>query len=554
MEGWDGRWSGWLAVRAVLLLGIILQSCGGEGSDPTPPADSGVLAVNDPLFPSQWHLSNTGQQGGVPGEDIRISSAWARAQKGTGIRIHVTDDGMETAHEDLAPNVLSGQSYNFLNITNGCGQQYQCTPNGRPANDPAPTRPDHNHGTAVSGVAAASGNNLGGRGAAPSAQLVGYNLTAFNSQDSTDAVAMIHNGMFAHINNNSWGPTDGTGQLIDAGPLWKTAVQNGVVTGRAGLGTLYTWAAGNGGTNLLTDNRDNSNYDGYANYRYVLAICAVNAQGRKARYSEKGANLLVCAPSSDDDLPGITTTDRTGTVGYNTGSDPDNITDADYTNGFGGTSAATPLVTGVIALVLQANPNLTWRDVRLLLAETARRNDPGDSDWAEFGLNSRGARYHHNHKYGFGVIDAEAATQRALTWTNVGPLRAVTTARRVPNIPITDNSATGVSDTLSVSASGITHIEFIEVTFSASDHTYFGDLEVVLRNVTTGTLSQLSEQHLCFRNESQTRCSPSFNSWTFGVTRHLGESADAEWRLEVRDLNAQDIGTFEAWRLTFYGS
>ena len=104
---------------------------------------------------------------------------------------------------------------------------------------------------------------------------------------------------------------------------------------------------------------------------------------------------------------------------------------------------------------------------------------------------------------------------------------------------------------MSVSASGITDLEFIEVTFSASDHAYFGDLDVVLRNVTTGTLSQLSEQHLCFNNGSPARCSPSFNGYTFGVTRHLG---DAEWRLEVRDLNAQDIGTFQAWRLTFYGS
>jgi subtilisin family serine protease len=120
------------------------------------------------------------------------------------------------------------------------------------------------------------------------------------------------------------------------------------------------------------------------------------------------------------ELPAITTTDLMGSPGENntTPNRPDWITpltDQNYTSSFSGTSSAAPLAAGVIALVLQANPNLTWRDLRLILAETARKNDATDSDWRG------GGPYHHNHKYGFGAIDAQAAVQRALLWANVGP-------------------------------------------------------------------------------------------------------------------------------------
>ncbi|MFM9159887.1 MAG: S8 family serine peptidase, partial [Dolichospermum sp.] len=130
-------------------------------------------------------------------------------------------------------------------------------------------------------------------------------------------------------------------------------------------------AGGNGRGSL-----DNSNYDGYANSRYVIAVAAHrnNSNGVFSGYSEPGANLLVTAPSNGGTL-GVVTTDLMGADGYN------GLTDQNYTNAFGGTSSATPLVSGVIALMLQANPNLTWRDVQHILVRSAEKNDPTNTDW-----------------------------------------------------------------------------------------------------------------------------------------------------------------------------
>ena len=182
------------------------------------------------------------------------------------------------------------------------------------------------------------------------------------------------------------------------------AIEKGITEGFDGKGIFYAWAAGNGHP------RDNSNLDGYANHYGVTAVCAVNDQGQRSAYSEEGANLWVCAPSNDParDRHGITTTDN-GDF---------------YRNSFGGTSAATPIVSGVAALVRSANTNLTWRDVKLILAASARQNDSDNTGWEDGALKygPDTARYHFSHEYGFGVVDAKAAVDLAGPWTNVPPL------------------------------------------------------------------------------------------------------------------------------------
>ena len=126
------------------------------------------------------------------------------------------------------------------------------------------------------------------------------------------------------------------------------------------------------------------------------AVAAIDHDGRQSSYSEPGAPLLISAYSSGD-TAGITTTDRSGADGYDPG---------DYTNTFGGTSSSAPLVSGVIALMLEANPNLTYRDVQQILVRTAEMNDPLHFDWT-----SNAAGYDINHAYGFGAVDATAAVQ-----------------------------------------------------------------------------------------------------------------------------------------------
>jgi kexin len=520
------------------LLLTVLLSCGHNSGGGSVPEGCGG---DDPYYCYQWHLKNTGQHGGTPGEDINVEPVWAN-YKGDGERIVFVDDGLEITHEDLKDNIAADQSWNYV------------------TQDTNPDYGVHFHGTSVAGLAGARDlNGIGVRGAAPRAGLAGYNLL----QDFTtvnEADAMTRNAASVDVSSNSWGAPDFTGLLFPSDATWQDAIINaGLVNGRGGLGTVYTWAAGNGDTGDCPSVFcvDNSNYDGMANFRGVIAVGAVNDKGVKSSYSERGANLWVSAPGGEFcDTHAITTTDRTGKAGLNTaqtagGTDYRN---KNYTKCFDGTSAAAPLVSGTIALMLQANPSLGWRDVRLILAQTARKNDPADSDWT-----TNGANYNINHNYGFGVVDAQAAVAAAQTWTNVGPeATPFATALSSPNLPIPDNDTTGVIDTIHVSGSLINSIEFIEITFSAADHTYFGDLEITLTHVDTGTQSILAERHVCTDGQSPNPqpapCTPSYVNWVFGSARHLGEAADGDWALTVKDLASNDTGTFQSWMLTFYGS
>ena len=515
----------------LVLLALLLTACGGS---------SGGGCVGDPLFCFQWHLKNTGQRGadGVPaasGEDINVEPVWdscgagdvGSTCRGEGIRVAVIDDGMEIAHEDLADNVAPGLSHNYIV---GVADP----------TDPTPVSPFDSHGTSVSGlIAARDFNDLGLRGVAPRANLVGYNVLQL-STDVNIADAMTRNAVDVDVSSNSWGPSDNTGNVIDAPSLWRAAVETGVTTGRDGLGTVYTWAGGNGHPT------DNSNNDGQANYRRVIAVGALNDQGRKASYSERGANLLVSAPAGEFcSTHTLSTTDRTGEDGQNNTAATDDYPDKNYTQCFNGTSAATPVVSGAVALVLQANPLLGFRDVRAVMARSARKNDATDPEW-----RVNGAGLNVNHKYGFGVVDVEAAVAMAASWTNLGVEVIHASAVDTANIVIPDNDiTTGVSRTINVAGSGITTIDFIEITFSATDHTFPGDLFIALTNETTGSFSVLSETN----SSCQIPCI-AHNNWVFGTARHLGESANGDWTLLVRDQAVNDTGTFQSWSITIYGS
>ena len=493
--------------------------------------------VADPLYGDQWHLKNTGQSGagstGVAGQDMNVEPVWT-THKGTGIRIAVVDDGLEIGHEDLASNVAAtGLSYNYVNG----------------GSDPTGGA----HGTSVAGIAAARDlNGLGGRGVAPRANLVGYNLLQ-NFTSANEADAMTRGSPNVHISSNSWGPPDNMGTLDASPAIWRTAIDNGTKNGRGGLGTVYIWAAGNGVVNTPPDPAvDNSNYDGYANYHGVMTVAAVNDQGVKSSYSESGANLLISAPGGEFcDSHAITTADRTGGVeGFNKtsgGTDPVNdYANRDYTRCMNGTSAATPAVAGVVALMLEAKPTLGWRDVRLILAQSARKNDASETGWA---TGAAAPFYHFNHKYGFGVVDAAAAVTLASTWTNVSTEKTYTTLPATPGLAIPNNNTTGVSDSITVAGSGITNIEFIEITFSAADHTYSGDLQITLTSPLGATVfSRLAETHPCAAQTCTT-----YSGWVFGSVRHLGEAADGTWTLTVKDLAVKDTGTFQSWSLKFYG-
>ena len=480
---------------------------------------------DDPLYGDQWHLNNTGQGGGTAGEDVDIEGVWDDFKGSRNEVIAIVDNGMEIAHEDISPNVLEGQSWDYVDGDD----------------DPTPD-PSERHGTACTGVAAARGfNALGVTGAAPHAGLVGHRLLgAYTAENIADSLS--RNNQVIDIYSNSWGPDDG-GYIIE-GPteLAKTALENGVREGRGGLGNIYVWAGGNGDNGSIAIDgviyqlNDNANYDGYVNSREVICVAASTNLGVKSSYSDPGACVLVNAPSNGGTL-GITTTDNLPPGGYNT--------DGEYYGSFGGTSSACPLAAGIAALVLQANPDLTWRDVRHVFIAAAEKNDPGDGGWT---LN--GAGLHVSYKYGFGRINASEAVRLAQIWKPAGAEETFQTETIYPELAIPDNNETGVESAIVVDED--LNIEFVEIYFSAADHPYWGDLEVVLTSP-SGTESVLAEKHesLSFREEYSAF---KYDHWRFGSVRHFGESAKGTWTLRVRDLKAGDAGTFQNWGLKFYGT
>lgn len=510
----------------------IAFSCSGSTSGS--PATPG----SDPLYTSQWHLKNSGTNtGSVKGEDINVESLFTAGSKGSGVTVAVVDDGMDILHEDLKDNVLAGKSYNYLDGGTD--------PSGSSAT----------HGTACSGIIAARDlNNKGGRGVAPRASLVSYNLLQ-NPTSANVADAMTRNIANIFVSSNSWGATDCRGTYADSSSTWKSAIQTGLSTGRNGKGTVYVWAAGNGagdtgGACSGYGEIDNANYDGQANYYGVIAIGAIGDNGKRAAYSEKGANLWVNTYSEGSTGNAIITTDITGTSGYNMNSSKSGYTNNNnYTNSFNGTSAAAPLAAGAVALILEANPKLGWRDVKVILAKSARKNDSSDSDWT---TNGASPAYNISHKYGFGTIDAAAAVTLAKTWSNLGSMVTYSTPTSTVGSAIPDNDTTGVSASIEVSGSGITSLEYVSIALSA-EHTSTGDLQITLTSP-AGTSSTLAEPHTCLNGSGSTITCSSYTSVRFGSARSLGEKANGTWTLKIKDLVSGNTGTFTNWSLTLYGT
>lgn len=510
-----------------------------------------VTPAVDPLYSEQWHLKSTGLQAGATttaaaGEDLNVEPVWATNNKGSGIRIAVVDDGLEIAHEDLATNVAANNlSYNYVTSSND------------PTNPISDTSPGNGHGTAVAGIIAArDSNGLGVSGVAPRANLVGYNYLQ-SSIASDQADAMTRGIAAVHISSNSWGAgSPRTGNLSPAPTSWRSAIDTGLATGRGGKGTVYVFSAGNGAP------QDNANYHGLKNSHGTITVAAVNDKGIKSSYSEEGANLWVSSPGGEFcDTHTITTTDRTGDRGFNLNATTTDYVNKAYTRCMNGTSAAAPGVSGVVALILAANPALAWRDVKLILAESARQNDQFDAGWF---LTGGSKKYHFNHKYGFGVANAAAAVALAKTpWVNVAAETTQSTAILTLGTLIPDatsNGAGGVTpgtsltSTINVPSGSVANIEFMEITFSAADHTYMGDLVVTLTSP-SGTVSRLAETHPCQDDKGVqlAKCPTFFDNWVFGSSAHLGESPVGNWTLTVTDWGPGDTGHLQSWGMKFYG-
>lgn len=462
----------------------------------------GSFKTNDSLFSEQWYLNNPKQPSKLLGEDINITTAWNDGHGTHNEIIAIVDDGLDIQHEDLIDNIITDLNWNFVEDNS----------------DPAHVN-DHDHGTRVAGVTAArGGNHKGISGVAPHAGLVGLRLLGAATFDKF-AAALTHRYEKIDIYNCSWGPPD-NGHLAGLSLIEELALKDGIDHGRGGKGSIYIFTAGNG-----RKTGDHSNYNGYANSPYTLAVGASTDQGTQAPYSESGANLWVNAPSHSD-IPNIITTVASGP-----------LSSKQYGSKFGGTSAAVPQVSGVVALMLEQNSQLGWRDVQHILAKTAYRNDDNDVDWIK-----NGAGYWVNHKYGFGRVDAAAATTAAANWTLLPP--QITVEHSVqPNLLIPDNDESGIHSTITVEEN--LSIDYVEIKFH-SQHPFWGDLEIILVSP-EGTESILAENGYRGGDEYQ-------HAWRFGIARLLGESSRGKWELKIKDMSAVDIGYLQDWTIKIYGT
>ena len=469
--------------------------------------------IGDSFYVCQWHLNDAEDEG------INVESVWEEGIKGEGVTIAVVDHGMDYRQEDLKDNVDTALNHDYT----GNNDIYS---------------PLEHHGTHVAGIAAARDNSIGVRGVAPRATIYGYNALAERSIETlTDA--MTRGSDVTAVSNNSWGFADGP-WLTSASEFWREAVRTGITTGYDGKGTFYVFRAGNG--HMMGDN---SNLDEYVNHYAVTAVCAVNSNGVRASYSEMGANLWVCAPSNDRPTgrPGVLTTEHSDR----------------YTTDFGGTSASTPMVSGVAALMREANPDLTWRDLKLILAASARKNDPDNSGWKDgapkYRSDSDADLYHFNHEYGFGVVDADAAVNLAKEWTNAPPLVSSTTesgklGSETPDAPADGDPTTIVSEIKL--ATGILFTEFVEVE-ATFEHESFRDLEMELVSP-SGAVSNLA-----VRFDTTTDLIPAVSyvplngAFRFGSARHLGEDPNGVWTLRITDHFHVGEGILLEWNVTVYG-
>lgn len=375
---------------------------------------------NDPYFhqtekpKDEWqaYLENRGIDGSREGPDLNVRSAWSRS-RGQGVLIAIADDGVELSHPDLAGPADGAPHFNFINFTT----------------DGYPTGPFANHGTAVAGLAAARGDNrVGIIGVAPEARLASWVL--FSSEDRLEVSDEALMDMFQYksnivsVQNHSWGK-DGEDQFRLTS-IENRGISNAVTFGRSGRGVVIVRAGGNGRMQF-----HNSNDDGYLADPRVIAVAAARMDGRVTRYSTPGANLLVAAVSGDVDpeitpcevdSPNLMTTDRQGTAGYNFNTYTNDLGDYAFgPEGFSGTSAATPLISGVAALVLSTNPALGYRDVQQILIHSARHFDLADPD-----LKTNAAGFQVSHNLGFGIPDAGMAVRLAQAWPVRPPPEKIT--------------------------------------------------------------------------------------------------------------------------------
>lgn len=458
--------------------------------------DPSFLYFNDNFEKKQWYLDGSN----LSSLSIDVYSVW-NDYNGAGVKIGVLDSQIDFRHQDLASAYSSDLDYNFALGTGDVA----IDPNNLP----------YYHGTAVAGIISAQGGNgVGTVGIASGATLVGLGIDYSTSGVINQILAGFEASINLDVVNNSWTFSQNLADDFRKNPEYGAALEHAVSQGRGGLGTNIVFAAGNVGYS------GSSNYHNFQNSPYTIAVGAVDPDGNPSSFTSVGSNVLISAAGRD--VFTTTLSDR-------------------YTS-VSGTSFAAPAVSGVIALMLQANPNLGYRDVQEILAYSAQREGLTDKaligdGWRTNGAtNFNGGGLHYSDAFGYGFLNAHDAVRLAETWT-----QQQTFDNRVSltkTVALADQLVAGSNDHISVAiqvdqAIDIEHVQLsMDLRWLST-----GDLDVYLVSP-DGT-----SVRLVYDLPYEERVG-SIRDFTFTSVASLGEQSAGTWTLEIYNRNPEAVDKY----------
>ncbi|KAL5482092.1 hypothetical protein EMCRGX_G022375 [Ephydatia muelleri] len=468
----------------------------------TPPCDK--------TWNQQWYLHRPS------GHDMNVESVWKQGVTGKGSVVSILDDGLEHKHPDLQANYDPMASYDFNDHD----------PDPQPRYD---FSNENKHGTRCAGEVASSFCGQCGVGVAFNSKIGGVRMLDGDVTDVVEGSALSLNPQHIHIYSSSWGPND-DGQTVDGpGRLAQKALQDGITQGRGGLGSLFVWAGGNGGSR-----GDNCNCDGYVLSPYTIAVSSVSERDQKPWYVEECSSTLTSTYSSGGgDEKMIMSID----IRY---TSPGNAADV-CTNQHTGTSASAPIVAGMLALALEVNANLTWRDVQHIIVLASNPSFPSDPQWHKNGVGRLVS-----HKFGYGVLDGGALVNRARHWTTV-PRQVNCTVDAVFNNRI---SSMGEALTVTITVPPtcpVTYLEHVQaiatISMQAGNR---GSLFITLTSP-QGTISTLLQQR------SGDFHTDGFHNWPFMTVHTWGERPQGAWKF-VLLANSGSRASLDALQLVVFGT